>query len=845
MIKTNCADEIRQLVISPNEEFIAILTTHTVHIALLPDSSHLKAHDRDPLKLKMHMLGPTSHVTTQPAIASALWHPLGKNGSCLVTITEESVVRVWELAFTNRMTFEKPTLSIDLKKLIDGSSVDQDFSASKAGVNKGFSADSFDMEVASACFGERDSGGWSSMTLWIAMREGDVYALCPLLPEKWSPTPLLMASLSVSIVAKAALTEQDFDTSDEEKLTSKQQLQWMQDLDMQDPTNGGEEGAETDVYTRPAKPGKIPRLQGPFDIEFQKEEDDDEDDEEDILLSDILVIGAKHDADELMFGEEDSLLSDEAEHEGLSVGVICLLRSSGRVTICLDIDGVEAQWLPQTKPKTYHSFGVAEEPSLIAFQAVEILRAEEVDEESWPMFSTDCSSRYSFFVTSTSSITGISLSPWIFRLESELKGTSSANEGVAVRLGNLVKGPNSTRERIFPPTTEMRKPQRPLAASVILRDPDLGYFLLSASPDGPVMISFDSPELSESLRLHSPTPSPYEQNDSDQDQPLQLYEPRLTYQPPPALGQRSSLPTFLDRLRHSKYKALMHEHVKLSPATLSVMTDTHKVISDESDRIREAAAELFRRCERLQTELRDQIQKANQVAKKVEAVVPTQPNHKDADGEDNGKQLTKKMSSNEIIDDRIERAKEKQKILSERLEGLRLKVVRGNVKELSLREKAWIGEVDELKKSLNIQEKEDESSQPPQNKTKDQTSSSNGGDDDEDDDDEDDDATEDGKGERGQTLLAPYKRFAEIKTLTADLLEATKKLTGENADGEVDVGKQSVGSGSGGNRSPFSRSLVSVPHDVRKAKMQHVNQLLKREESLVMNIKARLDNLSI
>jgi nucleoporin NUP82 len=260
--------------------------------------------------MKTYHLGPTTHVTSQAGVSSALWHPLGVNGSCLVTVTEDAVVRVWELSTGDRWSFDKPTLAIDLKKLADGTSLDQDFGASISGMNKGFSPDSFEMEVASACFAERGSGGWSPMTLWVAMREGDVYALCPLLPEKWSPPPTLIPSLSVSIVAKVAAQEDDPEVFQQSKLLAQQQLAWMSDIDAQEPMQteaiNGEPAAE--IYSRPSKPGRVPRLQGPFEFDLAPDESYDE---LDTLLADIYVIGAKLDGDELMFGEEDELQVDD------------------------------------------------------------------------------------------------------------------------------------------------------------------------------------------------------------------------------------------------------------------------------------------------------------------------------------------------------------------------------------------------------------------------------------------------------------------------------------------------------------------------------------------------------
>src|SRR6187551_841589 len=88
-IKTPVADDIRQLVMSPMSDYMAVLTAHTVHICLLPDSSHLTAKDTSPLKPRYFTLGPTTHVTSRSPVVSAVWHPLGVNGSSLVTVTKD------------------------------------------------------------------------------------------------------------------------------------------------------------------------------------------------------------------------------------------------------------------------------------------------------------------------------------------------------------------------------------------------------------------------------------------------------------------------------------------------------------------------------------------------------------------------------------------------------------------------------------------------------------------------------------------------------------------------------------------------------------------------------------
>ncbi|RDL34352.1 uncharacterized protein BP5553_07480 [Venustampulla echinocandica] len=691
-IKTHVGEDIRQLIISPHANYLAILTTHTVHIAVLPDPSHLTAPDTGPMRLKSYTLGPTTHITTQPSIASALWHPLGVNGSCLVTVTEDAIVRVWELSTADRWSFDRPTIAIDLKKLADGTSLDQDFGASVTGGNTAFTPDSVEMEVASACFGGNGSGGWAPMTLWVAMREGDVYALCPLLPDKFSPPPTLIPSLSISIVAKVAAIEDDRSIPDAEKRLAQQQLAWMSDLDVQEPMHVEAPlgYAVAEVYTRPTKPGKVPRLQGPFDLELAPDESEDE---LDSLLTDILVVGARMDSEQLMFGEEDDIELDEIDEGGLSLSIVCLLTSSGRLSICLDLDGVQAQWLPtSSKSKHFRLADEADPPSLLTFQVLDTSRHEEVWEGNWPMFSEDVHSRYSFYITDTSSVTFISLSPWVDRLESEFRDGTA---GTDFRIDLLAKGHGSIRERVY--TQKANDHSSPLSASTLIRDPDLGYFLLTATPYGPIAVTFETPEVEEFEpmgRSRSPTYDP------EPDKPLILCEPRPVYQPAHALEENSALPSFLEKLRHSKYKRLLKEEIKLSPATLTIMTDAHKVLSEETHRLGTAAAELFRKCERLQIELQSHIKKLNEVAGRVEAVTMD-------DDCDDGPVI----STNEAVEKRIQKAAKRQEELAERIERVKRKASKGTSRELTDREAEWFQEVTSLREKVLGEGEGDELSQ--------------------------------------------------------------------------------------------------------------------------------------
>ena len=733
VIKTPVADDIRQLIISPNGNYLAILTTHTVHVAILPAASHLTAADKGPIRIKTFQLGPTTHVTTQSGIASALWHPLGVHGTCLVTVTEDAVVRVWELSPSDRRSFDKATLSIDLKKLADGVSADQDFGATVSGINTGFSPDSFDMEVASACFPAKESGGWSPMTLWIAMKEGDVYALCPLLPSKWSPPPTLIPSLSVSIVAKNAAIEDDIGVSAAAKRLAQQQLDWMAEIDNQEPLqlDSALGGPPAEVYYRPRQPGHVPKLQGPFELDLTPDIPDGQEDELDTLLTDIYAIGAKMDSEELMLGEEDDLETEDGG-DGLSVGVVCLLSRSGQVSVLLDLDGVQAQWLPKSKSKISRFSQEVEPPSLLTFEVLETSNKGENSEDSWPMFSRDFQSDYTFYVTDASKITYISLD-WVSRLEPELNG---GQQGSDFRIDLLVKGNKSTRERLM--SDKLTDKSSILAALIVIMDPDLGYFLLSSNSSGPVALTLETPEDNFDRMGRSRSLS----FDSEPDKPLVLCEPRPVYQPASIFNESSALPRFLEKIRHEKYKRLLKEEVRLSPATLTIMTEAHTILSEETHRLGSAAAELFRRCERLQIELKSQISKANEVSKRVEAITGA-----DFDPEPEGAEQV--QGTNEIIEARLGLAMDKQAQITKRIDNMRKRIARERTRELSEKEKAWMDEIATLESKL----------EPSKGNTVSAAS----------------------------TVKEPWQRYEEIEALKNELIDQANGLVEETDQGTANV----------------------------------------------------------
>ncbi|OXV06148.1 hypothetical protein Egran_06083 [Elaphomyces granulatus] len=681
--------KIKQLIVSPNGVFMAIITPHTVHISVLPDESHLSGNESSPIRLKTYQLGPTTHVIPDSPVVSALWHPLGVHnnlGGCILTVTADAAVRVWELDRNNSWSFDQPTLAIDLKKLVDGISSDEDFSPSGFGENKGFSADSFDMEVASACFGGSGHAGenaWAPMTLWVAMRPGDIYALCPLLPSRWQAPSTSIPSLSATIIPKLGVVEEESGELTDELMACRQQYEWLREIDSQEPiptTQDSSAWPNTDILNRPSKPGAIPRLQGPFLFDAEQMDNSD--------FADLHVIPTKLDMDDLMTGEDYEGLLEENEEGGCSVTVICISTTSGRLYVSLEINGVEGQWLPKAKKDTFKPFE-SKPCDLVLLESHKLVRGPLLESKLWPMFTKDVHSRYSFFVTTTNNVAFISLSTWIHRLEAELQSKDIVKS--AFRLGILCDGPISTRELIIQlDISEVSSSEGSrLSASLVYSDFDLGYLLLTYRRWRPYATILEAPNDAALMTLSDLS---LLELDSSHRHPPITPSRRPPYQVPAIVYSENPMTNFVEKHVPHVQRPALREQVRLSPLNLDLMAAVHRVLSAHTNTFERAVLDLSRRHERLQIEMRDQFRQIADIAERI----------LDIPGE--VCQGGQRKRSDEALDKRVEAAKQRQEQLLRRYDSIKSSVSKLGGRPLNEKEIAWISEVQALSDSVKDEE---------------------------------------------------------------------------------------------------------------------------------------------
>lgn len=610
-----------------------------------------------------------------------------------MTVTADAAVRVWELDRNNHWSFDRPTLAVDLRKLVDGTSSDEDFTPSGFGKSKGFSADDVDMEVASASFGgsgnEREEA-WAPMTLWVAMKPGDLYALCPLLPSRWRAPSTTIPALSSSIVPKLAALEDDPVEVEEQLTACRQQYEWLTEIDNQEPVplvSDTDKVSTSEVFARPANPSPIPRLQGPFCFNAGDELDD-------LDVCDIHVIAAKADLDDLMMGEDEELSVSESVEDKLSATVLCLSTGSGRVHICLDLDRVEGQWLPKFKKNAF-STPHSEPSDLVLVETLETVRQGTQPSHAWPTFTKDVHSRYSFFVTTPSNVQHISLSSWAQRLEAELQ--SEDTSGSTFRMQVLCEGSISARGRILQVDEDeavVKGQPEHLASALVYYDYDLGYLLLTYHASHPYAAVLDSADISFPLAVGT---HPFDTGAHAPGSPI-LPPRRPPYQVPAVLYSEAPLELFIDKHVPHRQRHALREQVRLSPATLDLVTAAHRILSAHTNALERAASDLFRRCERLQGEMQDQLRQLCDVSDRVKGV-------SSEIGEDGHRKEGTKSS--EALGKRLEAAKDRQDQLVQRYETLRSKVLKSGGRPLSELEKSWVSEVQSVSTSMDSGQKDE------------------------------------------------------------------------------------------------------------------------------------------
>jgi nucleoporin NUP82 len=756
------------------------------------------------MKLRAFQVGPTAHVLEQSQLATALWHPLSPSGNDLVTVTRDACVRLWELDSNNRHSFDEPALAVDLKKLSNATSTREDFSASKFGANKAYTLDDVEMQVAASCFGgqgKEDEDGWSSMTLWIAMTEGDVYALCPFLPAHfWAPATFL-PSLTTSVVAKARIYDQDPTTSEVQKRTADQQCKWLAELDKQDPVIvPGDQGA-MEVYTRPERPGIVPKLQGPFQISPEPGFGE---------ITDIHAIAPQLDQGAL-FGDDEEDLEEYGGSDGLSIGIICVATSAGQIHVCLNLEGIEAEWLPSKRSRTRLFDDVAHEKELLLWETIDCAAGTGPKSDACvPTFTLSHGDRYEVFTTQATGVHTLCFRPWISGLEDELAAPQHDVEGASFRLNVLLDSSSTALEKV---TSQFEDVPQTINAAVTAAAPGNqdGYIVLTTVANKPIATVIEPP---------SSASHPFGPEITALLEPSDV-QARPTYQPPDTLFQQLKFPAQLEAWRKESdggARGNIKADIRFSPWTLQKMTEAHRVLSSETYDLGLAAADLYRRCQRMVNEMQDQIDSVRMLSNRVDSVT----------GEDNFSESVAGQpdfvrGGRQRIETRVQESRERTDSLQDRVEKLRSKMRLIGGKDLSAKERAFGEEVTALWQGIQPTSTPGEAPTSPARLV---------------------------RLENSELTTSTVSTFSQPPTTAQDntiasRYEAVQELHRHLLDQAATLSQKLQASAADDQAASNTMSMSSLTNDYRSRKMAQVLALLDRETAMIDAVQERLQRLQV
>ncbi|BGP29327.1 hypothetical protein JCM10296v2_001066 [Rhodotorula toruloides] len=271
--------EIQQLVLNSTSKLLAVVGAHSVVVVVLPRRGWANTVGKT-VECRCLPVGAFYHsLPGSPAIASALWHPLGADSSSLLLLTSDCTLR--EYSISTDVSEPSQTLSFLPQ------------SEREKGNTKGFGFSAVDEDAITAagmCVGE-GKGDWGMMTLYAVMKNGDVLAMCPFLPKKAVIPPSYIHSLSTFVSSKVNFLSSSLSTRitpstpstsarAQEALEARYttQLAFVNSLvrQVQSATSQRlssasaaeeEEEEEPDApvrITAPSRPAWLPTLQGPF-----------------------------------------------------------------------------------------------------------------------------------------------------------------------------------------------------------------------------------------------------------------------------------------------------------------------------------------------------------------------------------------------------------------------------------------------------------------------------------------------------------------------------------------------------------------------------------------------------
>ncbi|PKC68019.1 hypothetical protein RhiirA1_417382 [Rhizophagus irregularis] len=299
---------IRSLVVNFKEKgtLLAVVGDYELSVLIIPKSVYSEISS-EKITCNVYNVGPYYHVIGLSPIAKVLWHPMSESGSHLMVLTEDMLLRMYNIVNDKN----EPEQTFNCTQTAQTSNENHR--------KKG--------KAVSFCFGQ-SSEAWGNFVIYVLTNLGEIYAMCPVVPNKCVCEKFFLEMLSSYIKRKYERGEKIVETNPNNRedyldILEQYRLQfnWIKRVYMDLDNN-----FQTAVFSPPPFEKFRVEVQGPFNINPEPLTISDHSYE----ASDILMLGT----------------------EPLNVLVVAF--TNGRIDICIETEKIEAMWqIPAIVPGEY------------------------------------------------------------------------------------------------------------------------------------------------------------------------------------------------------------------------------------------------------------------------------------------------------------------------------------------------------------------------------------------------------------------------------------------------------------------------------------------------------------
>ncbi|KAG5637461.1 hypothetical protein H0H81_004478 [Sphagnurus paluster] len=561
--------EIHQISLNPSGKLLAVAGAFQVAVIVLPRAGFARLVP-DMLDCKSVQVGQFYHASSAAApIAKIEWHPWGEAGSTLLVMTTEGKLREYDISLDT----EEPQQVLS-------------FMPEKK-TNSFLAADSSEREVSSFTLG-KGRADWGPLTIYALTKSGDIYSICPYMPQNASIPSSYIHSLECFISAKQEFLAQGTSIAAKNLSTIYDyQHKYVTALLKQLPPGTVFPAASRSVLIHPPTTIKAPPArQGPFLLQPSPRMLDGSDGGD---ATDISYLSFDADDED---GERDG---GETEH----LGVVMVAFQDGKVDVYLDVEKVEARWENKVSNRDLPMLAVYETIDLSIVSTLNAITASagqasplELLQANHPVFLPDPIHADAIYVYHAFGVHALNIGPVLQSLAIALR-MDDDSAGASLDTA-LKKSAETTVEPILTTLSVERKCSNPVVAVTIPNDVYLTYsiFILTSAmriTSFPLNLRTESP--------HTPPHLPPALDTSSEQfnqRSFWLTPPKgpptyvsllqkSPYTPPAALARTSGLPK---NPQLSLPQSTKNADFMLTPDTLRYLGNTGRDLASQSTDIK-------------------------------------------------------------------------------------------------------------------------------------------------------------------------------------------------------------------------------------------------------------------